>query len=146
MKTFTFLVCLLIFNLSFSQTKAIANKSHSGNHASLPAERDGNFGIEMPKLDSVIRISSDCIVEINNHGWRDTVCDHPYFNNPSVTLEDMKAAYPRIIFVGFEQKGRVKPVEKSKRNSERKGSLYLLAFLVAGSLMYTFVPKKRSAD
>lgn len=136
MKASFFLACVLASGLSFGQTKAIANKSHSGDLSTLAEEHDGNFGLPPSRLDSVIRIAPNCIVEVNNFGWRDTVYDHPYFLKPGITLEEMKAKYPRIHFVGFDK------VSKGNHPG-KKGSLYLMALLLTGTLVYTFRNPKR---
>lgn len=138
--TIILFACLLSFNFTFCQTKPIANKSHSGDASTLAAEKDGNFGIKPERIDSVIKIAPNCVVEINNYGWRDTVYDHPYFLKPGITLEEMKATHPRIIFVGFDKD--MKAPKTTKKKTHKKGSLYLLAFLAAGSLVYTFKPKR----
>ncbi len=142
MKTSIVLACLLSFNFSFCQTKIIANKSHSGNAVSLAAEKDGNFGIAPERLDSVIKISDTSVVEVNNFGWRDTVYNHPYFLKPGITIDQLKEENPHIIFVGFEKKHT--KMKKPAKSKENKGSLYLLALLMAGSLIYTFKQKKRA--
>lgn len=142
MKTYIFLFSLVVSMYSFGQTKIIALKSHSGDASALSAEKDGNFGIAPTKIDTIVRISDTCIVEINNFGWRDTVYNHPYFSKPGVTMEEIKAHYPaRVIFIGFD-----KPVKNQKASSklpkEKKGNLYLIALLIAGTLTYTFKHRK----
>ena len=113
----------------FGQTKMIAIKSHSGNIESTNLETDGNFGIAPSRLDSVVKIGPNCIVEIDNFGGRDTVFNHPAFLNPSIGLDELKEQYPRIKFIGFEKEWKESNGHKTK---PRKGSLYLFGILCFG--------------
>lgn len=139
MKTSFLVICLFAFGFSFGQTKIIAHKSHSGDGTSIASEKDGNFGLPPERLDSVIKISDSCIVEINNFGWRDTVYNHPYFIKSGASRSELESRYPNVKFVGFD-----KP-KSGKKHPEKKGSLYLLAFLMAGTLFYTFKSSRKSA-
>ena len=127
------LVTFIALNLSiFGQTKIIALKSHSGNSESVENERDGNFGISPVRLDSVVKIGPNCIVEIDNRGGRDTVFEHPSFLNPNITIQELQKQYSRIKFVGFEKDW--KELEGRKRKPH-KGSLYLFGILLFGILL-----------
>jgi hypothetical protein len=127
------LFTFIALNLSiFGQTKIIALKSHSGDSESIKNETDGNFGISPVRLDSVVKIGPNCIVEIDNFGGRDTVFEHPSFLNPNITLEELKKQYPRIKFVGFENDWKESNGLKTK---PRKGSLYLFGILMVGILI-----------
>lgn len=127
------LIAFIASNLSiFGQTKIIALKSHSGNSAFLENETDGNFGISPVRLDSVVKIGPNCIVEIDNRGGRDTVFEHPSFLNSKITLEELKKQYPRIKFVGFEEDWKESNGLKRKPH---KGSLYLFGILLFGILL-----------
>lgn len=127
------LVAFIAATLSiFGQTKIIALKSHSGNLESLKNETDGNFGISPVRLDSVVKIGPNCIVEIDNRGGRDTVFKHPSFLNSKITLEELKKQYPRIKFVGFEKDWKESNGLKRKPH---KGSLYLFGILLFGILL-----------
>jgi hypothetical protein len=127
------LITFIALNLSiFGQTKIIALKSHSGNSEFLENETDGNFGISPVRLDSVVKIGPNCIVEIDNRGGRDTVFEHPSFLNPNITLDELKKQYPRIKFVGFEKDWKESNGLKRKPH---KGSLYLFGILLFGILL-----------
>jgi hypothetical protein len=127
------LITFIALKLSiFEQTKIIALKSHSGNSESLENEIDGNFGISPVRLDSVVKIGSNCIVEIDNRGGRDTVFEHPTFLNPNFTIQELQKQYPRIKFVGFEKDW--KEIDGRKRKPH-KGSLYLFGILMVGILI-----------
>lgn len=142
MKTTVLITGLLIAGSLSAQTKLIAHKSHSGNAASFSEMSGGNFGIDPSRIDTIIRIAPNCIVEINNFGWRDTVYNHPYYTKPGVTLEEIKANYPPyVIFVGFDNPPS-KTVKPRKSTPVKKNSLYLLAFLLTGiGSIYTLSPK-----
>jgi hypothetical protein len=132
MKNFL-LITFIALNLSiFGQTKIIALKSHSGYSESINFESDGNFGIAPTRLDSVVKIGPNCIVEIDNYSGRDTVYEHPAFLNPNIKLEELKKQYPRIKFVGFEDDWKESNGLKTK---PRKGSLYLFGILMVGILI-----------
>ena len=127
------LVTFIALNLSiFGQTKIIALKSHSGNSESVENERDGNFGISPVRLDTVVKIGPNCIVEIDNRGGRDTVFEHPSFLNPNITIQELQKQYPRIKFVGFEKDWKESNGLKTK---PRMGSLYLFGILMVGILI-----------
>ena len=127
------LVTFIALNLSiFGQTKIIALKSHSGNSETVENERDGNFGISPVRLDSVVKIGPNCMVEIDNRGGRDTVFEHPSFLNPNITIQELQKQYPRIKFVGFEKEWKESNGLKTK---PRKGSLYLFGILICGFLI-----------
>jgi hypothetical protein len=126
------LITFIALNLSiFGQTKIIALKSHSGNSAFIENETDGNFGISPVRLDSVVKIGPNCIVEIDNRGGRDTIFKHPSFLNPNIKLEELKKQYPRIKFVGFEEDWKE---SKGLKRKPHKGSLYLFGILLFGIL------------
>jgi hypothetical protein len=132
-------VFFLVFNFySFSQTKLIALKSHSGDIHSINSESDGNFGIAPVRLDSVIKISPTCIVEIDNFGRRDTVFKHPTFLNPTISLEELKQQYPRIKFVGFDTNSKKSFPKKAKPH---KGCLGWLGFFVCCIGLYVWNKK-----
>ncbi len=127
------LIAFITLNLSiFGQTKIIALKSHSGNSEFLENETDGNFGISPVRLDSVVKIGPNCIVEIDNFGGRDTIFEHPSFLNPNITIQELKNQYPRIKFIGFEEDWKESNGLKTK---PRKGSLYLFGILLFGILV-----------
>lgn len=125
MKIWIFVGGLMLAGNLSAQTKIIALKSHSGDMTALKSEKDGNFGIAPTRLDSVVKIGANCIVEINNYGFRDTVYEHPYFLNPDVSLQELKQRFPRIHFVGFDKEWSPNNQKKSKSS---KSSLYFLGF------------------
>lgn len=128
MKNWILIGLVLVALNASGQTKLIALKSHSGELSALKNETDGNFGIVPARLDSVIKIGPSCVVEINNHGFRDTIYEHPYFLNPDVSLNQLKKLFPRIHFVGFDKHWA--PVPKKKPTSS-KGVLYFIALTVS---------------
>lgn len=125
MKIWIFVGGLMLAGNLSAQTKMIALKSHSGDMTALKNEKDGNFGIAPTRLDSVVKIGANCVVEINNYGFRDTVYEHPYFLNPNVSLIELKRQFPRIHFVGFDKEWTPNNQKKSKSS---KSGLYFLGF------------------
>lgn len=128
MKTWILVSGLLLLGNLSAQTKMIALKSHSGELTALKNEKDGNFGIAPTRLDSVVKIGANCVVEINNYGFRDTVYEHPYFLNPDMSLQELQQRFPRIHFVGFDKKWPTSIQKKSKRT---KSVLYFLGLTLA---------------
>ncbi|MES2589175.1 MAG: hypothetical protein V4622_09350 [Bacteroidota bacterium] len=90
-------------SFSFSQTKQIAHKSHSGGNQDFVAENySDNFGVIAPRVKEIKLLENKCIVEILEWGKNDTVCDHPYFTG-QYTLDEIKTFYPtKTKFTGFE--------------------------------------------
>ena len=105
MKTISLFLTFFVISLSFSQTKQIAHKSHSGKNQDFIAENyNDNFGIITPKIEEIILLKNNCIVEVPTYGKNDTVCDHPYFTG-QYTLEEIKGFYrTNTKFTGFENK------------------------------------------
>lgn len=128
MKNWIFVGGLLLAGNLTAQTKIIALKSHSGDMTALKDEKDGNFGIAPTRLDSVIKIGANCVVEINNFGFRDTVYEHPYFLNPDVSLQELKQRFPRIHFVGFDKEWKPNTKKKSKSS---KSTLYFFGLTLS---------------
>jgi hypothetical protein len=148
MKT-TILMTLLCIGLSIgtsAQTKMIAHRSHSGPTADFSPAGDDNFGNPPMHMDTLIRLSDTAIVEIMSYGYgdapqRDTVYNHPYFNKPGISMEEIQSMYPRFtVFIGFENL----PMKKKIDIAPRTNSLYLLGFvLCAMGGAYVFGPKVR---
>ncbi|TND01483.1 MAG: hypothetical protein FD123_4254 [Bacteroidetes bacterium] len=124
--------CLLLLFLLFAgisasaQTKRIAHKSHSGSDITFTNAGPDEFGDPGPmtRLDSVFRINDSTVVTVSAMIWppgpnqRDTMVRHPYFNDPKIGVDSLRKIYPKVVFVGFDNKQNPgdKP-KKVKRNS-----------------------------
>ena len=144
MKTITFILTFFLISLSFSQTKQIAHKSHSGKNQDFIAKNySDNFGIITPKIEEIILLKNNCIVEVPPYGKNDTVCDHPYFTG-QYTLEEIKGFYrSNTKFTGFENKFYNDSIPKQTKPLEKKNSFYLIAlFLFLGGNLFFIIYKR----
>ncbi|MBL4578668.1 MAG: hypothetical protein JKX74_09360 [Flavobacteriales bacterium] len=96
---------LLIATPSLSQTKMIAHLSHSGSPHTFSFTGAGNFGLPAYTLDSIVKLSDTSVVEIGGYrNWArevDTVINHPYCNNPKISLDSLQQIYGHVKLVGF---------------------------------------------
>jgi hypothetical protein len=96
---------------TFSQTKMIAHKSHSGKNKTFNADfSTNNFGIEptLTRVDSIRKISKSTIILYTTLG-ADTVNDPKYASLPVDSLRKIySAGSQRIKFIGFEKKKATK--------------------------------------
>ncbi len=108
---------LLLFSITtYSQTKIIAHKSHSGKASTFNIHSVHNFGLgPMISTDTVIHVSDSIFVAImsehlSKKTWKDTVeysatnknyyLQNIYLNK---SLEELQAEMPRTVFIGFEE-------------------------------------------
>lgn len=131
--TWMLLLSICLYTAGFAQTKMIAHKSHSGLPADFSLEGDDNYGNPPMHMDTLIWLSDTSIVEIMSYGYgdtgrRDTVYNHPYFNRPGISLEEIQSMYPNYtVFIGFDKKAKE---QRALPNQPKKNSLYLLGFLL----------------
>jgi len=116
---FSSLLILILSIESFSQTKIIAQKSHSGKMIALNYIcGDGNFGLKNPELKRLTKLSDTSVIaEYEGGFWtNDTIYNSEYCNNPNVSLDSLKKLYPSDVeFVGFEI-----PLPTKQLNGKRK--------------------------
>jgi hypothetical protein len=88
---------------SFAQTKMIAHRSHAGSDETFTAEGSDNFGLgPTRRIDSVLKLSDSVVIEFSNFG-DDTVEGRKGWNDPTISLDSLRAKHPRIKFIGFEK-------------------------------------------
>lgn len=101
----------------YSQTKAIAFKSHSGNTAHYTADGAGNLGIIEPThflvLDSVVKLNDSVVVQYSNADdgsfWYDTLVNDPSWCKEFMNLDSVKNVYNnKVEFIGFKAKPKLK--------------------------------------
>lgn len=110
MKQLLLFTLLLVGGITFSQTKSIAFKSHSGDMAYFNPVSTDKFGLPPMSIDSIIFFNDSTIIEVSSIGgnWhvvKDTVVNHPYFKDTAVSVDSIqKIYYPEsTVFVGFEK-------------------------------------------
>jgi hypothetical protein len=135
-KIFILSVTSLILNsLSYSQTKQIAHKSHSGSSENfIPEAYTDNFGLYEPyfPVEKVVLTKKNCLVEIRTNKKADTICDHPYLSG-QYTLQEIKTFYgENVEFKGFENQFFNDSIPNKKPRTN-KNSLYIIAFLIFSS-------------
>jgi hypothetical protein len=144
-KSIILLVTSLILNsLSYSQTKQIAHKSHSGSTENFNSDAyNDNFGLYEPyfPVEKVVLTKKKCLVEIRSNKKADTICDHPYLSG-QYTLQEIKTFYgENVEFKGFENKFFNDSIP-NKKPQTNKNSLYLIAFLIfSGSISFILFRK-----
>ena len=85
--------------------------------ATFSIDNESHFGMPAYTIDTIIKYSDTSVIEIGHliGPVRDTVINHPYCNNPNVSLDSMKKMYPRsVVFVGFEKEKKHKRCKKEK--------------------------------
>ncbi len=129
MKSKILINCVLFLFFSAivnAQTAKIAFKSHGGdmNDFFTTLDMDNDFGLPAKTIQKIIKTSDTTVVEVAEIMGKtvtDTVLNHPYCNNPDVSLDSLKRIYPsKTKFVGFENAKKKKKEEKAKKRAERK--------------------------
>jgi len=124
MKLFYTLIFSLFVSYSFSQTKAIAHKSHSGDMANFSIiDYDDNLGLPSAHLVEVIKLNDSTAVLVKSRDFKDryletdTIISNPIepYVKSLLKYEDLN----QIKLVGFDSlKAALTPsAEKNKRNS-----------------------------
>jgi len=113
----------LLFSLTtYSQTKIIAHKSHSGKASTFNIHSVHNFGLgPMISTDTVIHVSDSIFVAVmseylSKKTWKDTVeysatnknyyLQHIFLGK---SLEELKSEMPSTVFIGFEKEDEQTP-------------------------------------
>jgi hypothetical protein len=114
------------FAQSFSQTRLIANKSHSGNATSyLSFAASGNFGEPPPILKSVEKINDTIVVMTHQEWydtslvWSDTFYHHPIFSNPNMPVDSIRKTYymQDVEFKNFDRPVQGTPAVRPRKQS-----------------------------
>lgn len=159
MKNVLFISGMLFFSFTFSQTKEIAHKSHSGTSDTYnPNDYVDNFGNPPEVRENIKKVTyykKNCVIVSGEkrywssnlvENFSDTLCDHPYYSG-QYTLEEIKRFYTNETeFIGFKGKffNDSIPQKRIHKSNSKKNSLYIFAillFLGSGSF-YVFRPSK----
>lgn len=106
-KKFTvFLITLLMSVALVAQTKVIAFRSHSGNMNYFSSAEPDNLGEPPLELDSIVWVSDSTVMEYYSSGIGEkavnTINNHPYCNDTTISYDSLKSIYPRVVLVGFD--------------------------------------------
>ncbi len=121
---------IFISALLHAQTKYIAFKSHSGDldFFNPDYQPDDDYGLPPARMTKLKKLNDSTIVEyIDEYRQElitDTVVNHIFCSNPSISLDSLKKLYPRgVIFEGFEEKkqknNKLKNNSKTKKESDK---------------------------
>ena len=106
----------------FCQTKMIAHKSHSGGIESFSVNGSDNFGLDMPDIDSVVRLTDTSVLRFPGlHGRVDTVYKgRSWPIDLFGDIDELRKGFPGTKFIGFDRKkkqSKYVPKPTRKRNS-----------------------------
>lgn len=118
--SYVFLLLLIGFGgLTFSQTKMIALKSHSGNPAAFDPAGQGNLGIvePPPRLDSIVKINDSTVVRYMNNDfgpyYYDTLINDKQWLKSDLNLDSVCKYYDETAIIGFETQ-ESEPTKKTR--------------------------------
>ncbi len=141
---------LSISTNSYSQTKMIAHKSHSGSSKTFTPNSAGNFGEPFHfQLDTIVKLTDTSVVEIRTFMEMrevDTIFNHRLCNNPEIGFDSLKIYYPHIALIGFEESANkeqenktpiVVPsiLEEDSNKENDENSIPLLGFIVLTTML-----------
>lgn len=155
MKNVLLILSFLAAFQTFSQTKQIAHKSHSGskedyqvenyadNFGAIPLDRRPIKPSGVPKKVKLLK--NNCVIYFYQGNESklsaDTMCDHPYFSG-QYTMDEIKTFFlPDTEFEGF--KGKFFNDSIKQKPIEKKNSFHFLValFFFGAGFMYIFKPK-----
>jgi len=116
---------------AMAQTALIAHRSHSGTIATFDATANENFGLPPSTYitDSVMRISDTLAVrygQVHHYNGRsarqtqDTLSYNVPPSAPQITVEKLRAQYPKAKFLGFDSP---QPPPKPIRGRRKRSTL-----------------------
>ena len=144
------LFILLFSTVAFGQTSVISVRSHSGDLEEIPEAQDkfGEF-VPTPIYDTLIKTEDDCVIQIGttHYGhFRDTVCEHWYYDEHGLTEDAMRNYYGQsVVLIGFESKGPIingNDSPFSGRNKQNSSKLIFILLTLTGLGTYIFSSKK----
>ena len=140
-KNLSLAICLLIFPIAtFSQTKLIAHKSHSGSLSDFEVTQSSdNFGLPQQILKSITWLSDTSVLEKGEHWGReyvDTVYNHIYCNNPNISIDSLKKLYSdHVEFINFDKRKNNGFFPFNPGNNFPKGPSGILILIVSIALL-----------
>lgn len=144
MKKTTLIIALFMSIGTFAQTDVISVKSHSGNLAKIKLEKD-NFGMPSPRVDSVIYLSEECLIQVMDYysgdTYHDTVCRDNWRTPHISDLKELKKHYAsNVIFVGFKEADKLR---RSNNSNRQNGINWFFGLIIISFMAYVSFPLNR---